>query len=128
MTSIAINANAAFAALIAGLFAIHVELARPGLILPGALGALLAVVALFALPVSGAGAAMLLAAAALFAVEGRFPARGIAGMLGACELTLAALEMRVHPAVALALALPFSFFTARRLKLVFLARRNKRER
>ncbi len=117
--------NIAFAALIAGVLAIYVELGRPGLVLPGAAGAVLVLLALFALPLNAGGAVLLLAASALFLLEARFSARGVFAAAGACALVLGAVAMRVHVAVALALTLPFSFVTMRRVSLVFRGRRNK---
>ena len=120
-----INPNIAFAALIAGVLGIYVELGRPGLVLPGAAGAVLVLLALFALPMNATDAVLLAAAPALFFLEARFSARGILAAAGACALVFGAVAMRVHALVALALALPFSFVTMRRLSLIFRARRSK---
>ncbi len=117
--------NLAFALMIAGMLAIYVELARPGLVAPGAAGAVLALLALFALPWNSRAVILLLAAPPLFLLEARFPARGFLAAAGASALVLGAVAMQVHLGVALALAAPFSFVTVRRARLVMRARRNK---
>ncbi len=126
LLTISVSPDVAFAALIAGVLAIYVELARPGLVLPGAAGAVLALLALSALPLNAPGATLLLAAGALFFLEARFPARGFFAVAAAAAVILGAAAMRVHLAVALALGAPFSFVTMRLIRVAAQARRNKR--
>jgi membrane-bound serine protease (ClpP class) len=112
------------------------EFTSPGLIVPGILGAILALLGLSAisvLPINWLGAALLLLAFALFILEAKFATHGILGAGGALSMVLGAVmlidspvpEMRVHLSTAIALALPFSLITMLLLSLVLRARRNK---
>ncbi len=128
--------NLALILLVLGALGIYVEFSSPGLIVPGILGAIMALLGLSALsvlPINGLGAALLLLAFALFALEAKFAAHGILGAGGALAMVLGAVmlidspvpEMRIHLATAIALALPFSLITMLLLSLVLRARRNK---
>jgi membrane-bound serine protease (ClpP class) len=128
--------NLALVLLVLGALGIYVEFTSPGLIVPGILGAILALLGLSAisvLPINWLGAALLLLAFALFILEAKFATHGILGTGGALSMVLGAVmlidsptpEMRVHLATAIALALPFSLITMLLLSLVLRARRNK---
>jgi membrane-bound serine protease (ClpP class) len=128
--------NLALVLLVLGALGIYVEFTSPGLIVPGILGAILALLGLSAisvLPINWLGAALLLLAFALFILEAKFATHGILGTGGALSMVLGAVmlidsptpEMRVHLSTAIALALPFSLITMLLLSLVLRARRNK---
>ena len=128
--------NLALVLLVLGALGIYVEFSSPGLIVPGILGAILALLGLSALsvlPINWLGAALLLLAFALFVLEAKFATHGILGAGGALSMVLGAVmlinspvpEMRIHLSTAIALALPFSFITMVLLSLVLRARRNK---
>lgn len=128
--------NIALVLLVLGALGIYVEFTSPGLIVPGILGAIMALLGLSALsvlPINWLGAALLLLAFALFVLEAKFAAHGILGAGGALSMVLGAVmlidspvpEMRVHLSTAIALALPFSLITMVLLSLVVRARRNK---
>jgi membrane-bound serine protease (ClpP class) len=128
--------NLALVLLVLGALGIYVEFTSPGLIVPGILGAILALLGLSAisvLPINWLGAALLLLAFALFILEAKFATHGILGAGGALSMVLGAVmlidsptpEMRVHLSTAIALALPFSLITMLLLSLVLRARRNK---
>ena len=119
-----------------GALAIYVEFSTPGMIAPGVVGAimvLLGLSALSVLPINWLGAALLLLAFALFALEAKLGAHGVLAVGGAVSMVLGAVmlvdsplpEMRVHWTTAIALALPFSLITAVLLSLAVRARRNK---
>jgi membrane-bound serine protease (ClpP class) len=122
--------------LVLGALGIYVEFSSPGLIVPGILGAIMALLGLSALsvlPINWLGAALLLLAFALFILEAKFATHGILGAGGALCMVLGAVmlidspvpEMRIHLSTAIALALPFSLITMLLLSLVLRARRNK---
>jgi len=128
--------NLALVLLVLGALGIYVEFTNPGLIVPGILGAILALMGLSAislLPINWLGAALLLLAFALFILEAKFATHGILGAGGALSMVLGAVmlidsplpEMRIHLTTAIALALPFSLITMLLLSLVLRARRNK---
>ena len=128
--------NIALVLLVLGALGIYVEFTSPGLIVPGILGAisaLLGLSALSVLPINWLGAALLLLAFTLFILEAKFAAHGILGAGGALSMVLGAVmlinsplpEMRIHLSTAIALALPFSLITMALLSLVVRARRNK---
>jgi len=128
--------NLALVLLVLGALGIYVEFTSPGLIVPGILGAILALLGLSAisvLPINWLGAALLLLAFALFILEAKFATHGILGAGGALSMVLGAVmlidsplpEMRIHLSTAIALALPFSLITMVLLTLVLRARRGK---
>ena len=128
--------NLALVLLVLGALGIYMEFTSPGLIVPGILGAILALLGLSAisvLPINWLGAALMLLAFALFILEAKFATHGILGTGGALSMVLGAVmlidsptpEMRVHLSTAIALALPFSLITMLLLSLVLRARRNK---
>lgn len=130
--------NIALVLLVVGALCIYVEFSSPGLIAPGVVGAILVLLGLSAisvLPINWLGAALLLLAFTLFALEAKFTAHGVLGVGGAVAMVLGAVmlidspapEMRIHWSTAIALAVPFSAITMFLLSLVVRARRNKVE-
>jgi membrane-bound serine protease (ClpP class) len=128
--------NLALVMLVLGALGIYVEFTSPGTIVPGILGAIMALLGLSALsvlPINWLGAALLLLAFALFILEAKFATHGILGAGGALSMVLGAVmlidspvpEMRIHLSTAVALALPFSLITMGLLSLVLRARHNK---
>jgi membrane-bound serine protease (ClpP class) len=78
--------NIALVLLVLGALGIYVEFTSPGLIVPGILGAIMALLGLSALsvlPINWLGAALLLLAFALFILEAKFATHGILGAGGA---------------------------------------------
>jgi membrane-bound serine protease (ClpP class) len=130
--------NIAFILLIVGALAIYVEFSSPGIIAPGVVGAILVLLGLSALsvlPINWLGAALVLAAFAMFVLEAKLTSHGVLGIGGAVALVLGAVmlidspapEMRIRWSTAIAVALPFSAITVLLLSLVVKARRNKVE-
>jgi membrane-bound serine protease (ClpP class) len=122
--------------LIIGALLIYAEFNFPGTIAPGAIGAVLVVLALFAmnyLPLNLFGAALLLAAIVLFVLEAKFGAHGALAIAGIVALVFGSLmlidapipEMRVHVSTAIALAIAFGGITTFLTTLAIRARRNK---
>lgn len=130
--------NIALVLLVLGALGIYVEFSSPGLIAPGVIGAILALLGLSALsvlPINWLGAGLLILALALFVLEAKFTSHGILGIGGAVAMMLGAVilvngpipEMRIRWSTAIGLALPFSAITLLLLSLVVSARRHKVE-
>ena len=130
--------NIALVMLVIGALCIYVEFSAPGLILPGVVGAILALLGLSALsvlPINWLGAALILLAFGMFLLEVKVTSHGILGAGGAVALVLGAVmlidtsipELRVRWSTAIALALPFSAITVFLLTIAMRARRNKVE-
>lgn len=128
--------NIALLLLVLGALGVYVEFSSPGLFVPGVAGAILAVLGLSAisvLPINGAGAALLILAFVLFALEAKFASHGILGVGGAAAMILGSMllvdspvpEMRIRLSTALAITIPFAAITVFLLTLVIRARANK---
>jgi membrane-bound serine protease (ClpP class) len=127
--------NIAYVFLILGALGIYVEFSSPGLILPGVVGGILALLGLSGLsvlPINWTGAALLLLALVFFALEAKLASHGILGTGGAIAMVLGALllvegppEMRIRLSTALAVSVPFAIITIFLVSLVLRARRNK---
>jgi len=127
--------NIGFILLILGALGIYIEFSSPGLIAPGVIGgimALLGLSALSVLPINWTGAALLILAIALFILEAKFTSHGILGAGGAAAMVLGAMllidappEFRIRFSTAAAVALPFAIITTMLVTLVIRARRNK---
>jgi membrane-bound serine protease (ClpP class) len=130
--------NIALILLVIGALAIYVEFSNPGMIAPGVVGAILVLLGLSALsvlPIDWLGAALLLLAFVLFALEAKLGSHGVLAVGGTVCMVLGAVmlvdsplpEMRIHWATALSVALPFALITALLVSLVVRARQNKVE-
>lgn len=130
------NPNIALILLVLGALGIYVEFSAPGLIVPGVLGAIMALLGLAALailPINWLGASLLLLALLLFVLESQTATHGILAGGGAVAMVLGAIllidsplpEMRIRLSTAIALALPFAVITAVLVSLVVRARRDK---
>jgi len=128
--------NIAFILLAVGALALYTEFNHPGAVIPGTVGIvfiLLAVFALNLLPTRFAALVLILAAFALFALEAKFATHGVLTMGGIALLTLGGLllvdspipEMRVHLLTALAVSIPLGIITAFLMTIAIRARRNK---
>jgi membrane-bound serine protease (ClpP class) len=127
--------NVAFIMLVLGALGIYIEFSAPGLILPGVLGGILALLGLSGLavlPINWVGAALLILGVSMFVLEAKFASHGILGGGGALAMTLGALllingppELRIHLATALSVTLPFALITMFLVTLVVRARANK---
>ena len=130
--------NIALILLVIGAVCIYVEFTTPGLIAPGVAGAILVLLGLSAisvLPINWLGAALLLLAFTLFALEAKFTSHGVLAVGGAVSMILGAVmlidspipEMRIHWSTAIALTVPFAAITVLLLSLALRARRAKVE-
>jgi membrane-bound serine protease (ClpP class) len=131
-----VNPNIALLFLVGGALLIYLEFNVPGTIVPGALGTLMVLLAIFALgflPIRFTSVLLLVAALVLLLLEAKFGGHGalaIAGIicLAFGTLTLVAApvqEMAVSPWVALAVSAAFGSITAWLVGLAVRARRMK---
>jgi membrane-bound serine protease (ClpP class) len=128
--------NVAFILLAVGALALYAEFNHPGAVVPGVVGVifiLLAVFALNLLPTRFAAVILILASFILFALEAKFATHGILTIGGIVTLTLGGLllvdapipQMRVHLLTALAVSIPLGLITAFLMSIALRARRNK---
>ncbi|MEO7144258.1 MAG: NfeD family protein, partial [Bryobacteraceae bacterium] len=127
--------NIGFILLVLGALGIYAEFSAPGMVAPGVIGGILALLGLSSLsvlPINWTGAALLLLALACFVLEAKYPAHGILAVGGAVSMILGALllingppDMRIHFATALSVTLPFALITTFLVSLVLRAQRNK---
>jgi len=134
--SFIMDPNIAFALLGIGMLAIYAEFNHPGAVVPGVVGlifVLLAVFALNLLPTNYAALVLILAAFALFGLEAKFATHGVLGIGGIAALTIGGLllvdgpipDMRVKLWTSLAISLPLGLITLFLMTLVVKARRKK---
>ena len=128
--------NLAVLILLAGALLIYLEFNTPGTIIPGALGTLLVLLALFSLnllPVRYTSLALIVGAIILMVLEAKFPSHGILAAAGTVALILGTLtlvagpipEMRVQLATAIATGLAFGLITTFLVRIAWRARQNK---
>jgi membrane-bound serine protease (ClpP class) len=128
--------NLAVLVLVIGGLLIYVEFNTPGTIIPGTLGTILVLLALFALnllPIRYTSVMLLVAAFVLLILEAKFATHGVLAAAGILALVIGALtlvdgpipELRVHLATALATGLAFGLITVFLLRLAIKARRSK---
>jgi membrane-bound serine protease (ClpP class) len=128
--------NLAVLILLAGALLIYMEFNTPGTIIPGALGTLLLLLALFSLnllPIRYTSLALIIGAVILMVLEAKFPSHGILAGTGTVALVLGTLtlvagpipEMRVQLATAIATGLAFGLITTFLVRIAWRARQNK---
>jgi membrane-bound serine protease (ClpP class) len=128
--------NIAFILFAVGALALYVEFNHPGAVVPGTVGVVFILLAVFAfnlLPVRFAAVVLILASFALFALEAKFAAHGVLAIGGIVTLTLGGLllvdapipEMRVHLLTALAVSIPLGLITVFLMSIALKARHNK---
>ena len=119
-----------------GLMALYIEFNHPGAIVPGVIGFICVLLALFALhmlPLRYEALALLLGAFVLFALEPKMHSHGILTAGGIFMLIVGMLllvngpipELRVQLWAALAIAIPLGLITAFLMSIAIRARRNK---
>ena len=132
-----VNPNIALLLLVGGALLIYLEFNTPGTIVPGALGTLMVLLAIFALdllPIRYTAVMLLIAAMVLLLLEAKFGGHGALAIAGIVCLTLGTLtlvaapipEMAVNPWIALSLSTAFGAITAFLVRLAVRARRMKK--
>ena len=131
-----LDPNIAFIVLAIGALALYAELNHPGAVLPGVVGIVFVLLALFALnllPTRYAAFTLIMAAFVMFALEAKFATHGILGVAGIALMTMGGLllvdgpipEMRVKLWTALAVSVPLGAVTVFLMAIALKARRNK---
>ena len=131
-----LDPNVALILALAGLLGMYVEVTHPGLILPGVVGSISFILALFAfnmLPVNWAGAALILLAIVLFVLEATITSHGILATGGVAAMIVGGLmlvegpipQLRVRLSTTLAVAFPVAIITVVLVRLVYVSHRRK---
>jgi membrane-bound serine protease (ClpP class) len=131
-----VDPNIAFLLGALGVACLYVEFTHPGMILPGVVGAISIVLALFAfhlLPINYMGVVLILLALALFALEVKVTSHGILAAGGIVAMVIGALILvdspwpaaRIHLSTALAVTIPLAVITVILLRLAIAAQRRK---
>jgi membrane-bound serine protease (ClpP class) len=131
-----VNPNIALLFLVGGALLIYLEFNTPGTIVPGALGTLMVLLAIFALdllPIRFTSVLLLVAALVLLLLEAKFGGHGALAIAGIVCLTFGMLtlvaapvqEMAVSPWVAIAVSAAFGSITVFLIRLAARARRMK---
>jgi membrane-bound serine protease (ClpP class) len=122
-----------FVLLIVGALGLYTEFTHPGMVAPGVIGGICAVLALYAmhiLPVNFAGLLLIVLALALFILEAKFTSHGVLAAGGIAAMLLGAMFLIRSPlttggvslGVALAATLPFAIITVFLMRLVLRSR------
>jgi membrane-bound serine protease (ClpP class) len=131
-----VNPNIALLLLVGGALLIYLEFNAPGTIVPGALGTLMVLLAIFGLnllPIRYTAVLLLLAALVLLLLEAKFGGHGALAIAGIVCLTFGTLtlvaapvpELAINPFVAIAVSAGFGGITVFLVRLVVRARRRK---
>ena len=131
-----INPNVAMLLLVGGALLIYLEFNSPGTIVPGALGTLMVLLAIFALdllPIRYTAVLLLVAALVFILLEAKFGGHGVLAIAGILCLTFGMLtlvaapvpEMGISPAVALSVSAAFGLITWLLVTLAIRARHLK---
>ena len=131
-----LDPNIAFLVLAVGALSLYAEFNHPGAIVPGVVGVIFILLALFALnllPTRYAAFTLIVAAFVLFILEAKFATHGALGIGGIACLTLGGLllvdgpipEMRVKLWTALGVSIPLGLITIFLMTIALRARRNK---
>src|SRR5438477_1125715 len=131
-----LDPNLALILALAGLLGLYVEITHPGMVLPGIIGGISLILALFAfnmLPVNWAGAALILLAIVLFVLEATVTSHGILALGGIAAMIAGGLmlvegpipQLRIRLSTTLAVAFPVAIITVVLVRLVYLSHRRK---
>lgn len=131
-----VNPNIALLMLVGGALLIYLEFNTPGTIVPGALGTLMVLLAIFGLnllPIRYTAVLLLVAAIGLLVLEAKFGGHGALAVAGIVCLTFGMLtlvaapvpELGVSPAIAFGVSAAFGVITVFLLRLAIRARRMK---
>jgi membrane-bound serine protease (ClpP class) len=131
-----VDPNIAFLVLAVGALALYAEFNHPGAILPGVVGVVFILLALFALnllPTRFASFTLIMAAFVMFALEAKFATHGVLGVAGIALMTIGGLllvdgpipELRVKLWTALSVSIPLGAITVFLMGIALKARRNK---
>jgi membrane-bound serine protease (ClpP class) len=122
-----------FVLLLVGVLGLYTEFTHPGVVAPGVVGGICTVLALYAmhlLPINFAGVLLILLALTLFILEAKYTSHGVLLLGGIVSMLLGAMFLIRSPltpggvslGLALAVTLPFGFFTMFLMRLVLKSR------
>jgi membrane-bound serine protease (ClpP class) len=125
-----------FVLMLVGVLGLYTEFTHPGVVAPGVIGGICSVLALYAmhlLPINFAGVLLILLALTLFILEAKYTSHGVFLLGGIVSMLLGAMFLVRSPltpggvstGLALAVTLPFAFFTVFLMRLVLKSRRWK---
>lgn len=126
-----------FVLLLAGVLGLYTEFTHPGMVAPGVIGGICAVLALYAmhlLPVNFAGVLLILLALALFILEAKFASHGVLAVGGIVAMILGSMFLIRSPltttggvslGIALSATIPFAAITVFLMRLVLRSRKWK---
>jgi len=128
--------NITFLLFTIGMLAIYFEFNHPGAVVPGVVGFIAILLALYALnllPFRSIALVLILSAFALFALEAKFQSHGVLAIGGVAMMVLGALllvdgpipQMRVRLWTALSVSIPLGAITVFLMTIALRARRNK---
>jgi len=131
-----VQPDVVFVLLILGVLGLYTEFTHPGVVLPGVVGGICLVLALYALnflPVNLAGLFLIVLALAFFILEAKMPSHGVLALGGVISMFLGAIFLIRSPltpggvsiGVALAGTLPFAVLTVFLMRLVLRSRKWK---
>jgi len=131
-----VDPNIALLFLIGGALLIYLEFNAPGTIVPGSLGTLMVLLAIFGLnllPIRYTAVLLLIAAMVLLVLEAKFGGHGALAIAGIVCLTFGMLtlvaapvpEMGISPMVAIGVSIAFGLITFGLVRLAFRARQRK---
>src|SRR5215831_16236255 len=131
-----LDPNLALILALVGLVGLYLEVTHPGLIAPGVLGAICLILALYAfnmLPVSWAGALLILLAIVLFVLEATVTSHGILAIGGIIAMIAGGLmlvegpipQLRVRLSTTIGVALPMALITTLLVRLVYVSHQRK---
>jgi membrane-bound serine protease (ClpP class) len=134
--SVLLDPNIAFLLFAIGALSIYFEFNHPGAVIPGVVGFIAILLALYALnmlPFRYIALVLLVASFILFALEAKFQTHGVLTTGGIITMVLGALllvdgpvpQMRVHLWAALSVSIPLGLITAFLMTIALKARRNK---
>jgi membrane-bound serine protease (ClpP class) len=134
--SVLMDPNITLLLLAIGLLCIYFEFNHPGAVIPGAVGfiaVLLAIYALDMLPFRSISLVLIISAFIFFALEAKFQTHGVLGIGGAVMMVLGSLllvdgpipQMRVKLWTALSISIPLAVITVFLMTIALKARRNK---
>jgi membrane-bound serine protease (ClpP class) len=128
-----VEPDAFFVLLLVGLLGLYTEFTHPGMVVPGVIGGIATLLALYAmhvLPVNATGLLLIGLALVLFALEAKYTSHGVLGIGGTIAMFLGALMLVQSPitpggvsaGVALGATLPFALLTILLMRLVIRSR------
>lgn len=131
-----LNPNVALVLALFGLLGLYVEITHPGLILPGVIGGISLILALFAfnlLPLNWTGVVLILLAIVMFVLEATITSHGILALGGIAAMVAGGLmlvqgpipQLRIQLATTLAVAIPLALITVFLVRLVYLSHQRK---